>query len=172
MDHFDASDTEPRTDIKSSHDLGDEKAKSTADIDGNVGDIAANCPVSPRVTYWRFIVDQPLITPAVLYNEYSGSGTTEDPYVVVWIDKDPRNPMRLHTGLRVAITGLVAILTLTASLVSSTYAGCIEQIMEDFGTGHELTTLVSKLNDFRYIISQWSDYSLTLLSTSFFCCLL
>ena len=130
---------EPKTNMSTGRDLADEKWK-LPDADAGV-DIDAEYPVSPRITYWRFILDQPLITPSVMSGEYSGSGTATDPYVVVWIDKDPRNPMHLPTGLKIIITALVAILTLTASLVSSTYAGCIEQIMEDFGTGHELTTL-------------------------------
>jgi hypothetical protein len=34
-----------------------------------------------------------LITPEVLKWNYDGSGTEDDPYVVNWIDNDPRNPM-------------------------------------------------------------------------------
>lgn len=33
------------------------------------------------------------ITKDVEEYKYDGAGTDEDPYVVVWIDEDPRNPM-------------------------------------------------------------------------------
>lgn len=45
------------------------------------------------VPHWRLVREQGLVTPEVLHWKYDGSGTEEDPYVVVWIDNDPRNPM-------------------------------------------------------------------------------
>lgn len=45
------------------------------------------------VPHWRLVREQGLVTPEVLHWKYEGSGTEEDPYVVVWIENDPRNPM-------------------------------------------------------------------------------
>lgn len=102
---------------------------------------AKSGPVASLVTYWRYMLDQPLITPAVLGWNYRGSGSEADPYVVTWIDSDPRNPMDLSPMTKAVITAIVAILTLAVALISSTYAGCIDQIMEDFHIGDEVATL-------------------------------
>ena len=46
------------------------------------------------IGHWQMLLNQGVLTPEIENWEYEGSGTEEDPYVVEWIDNDPRNPMR------------------------------------------------------------------------------
>lgn len=94
-----------------------------------------------KVIFWRWLTDHPLITPEVLHWKYAGAGTEEDPYVVTWIDNDPRNPMLLSPLRKASITGIVAICTLGVSLISSTYSGALNEVREDFHVGAEVATL-------------------------------
>lgn len=54
-------------------------------------DIEANKPT--RISFLRQVFDPAGITPEVQKWDYAGSGTDDDPYVVTWIEDDPRNPM-------------------------------------------------------------------------------
>lgn len=94
-----------------------------------------------RATYWRFLFDQALITPEILNWNYNGSGTASDPYTVSWIESDPRNPLTMAPWTKAGITALAAIITLAAALTSSTYSGCIPQIIEDFQVSAEVAAL-------------------------------
>ncbi|KAK4994723.1 MFS siderochrome iron transporter 1, partial [Elasticomyces elasticus] len=59
--------------------------KSESDIEG--GQRPSSIP------HWRLVLHQGLVTPEIAAWHYDGSGTEEDPYIVTWIDNDPRNPM-------------------------------------------------------------------------------
>ena len=45
------------------------------------------------ISHWKMITDQGVVTKEIINYDYEGAGTEEDPYVVEWIDNDPRNPM-------------------------------------------------------------------------------
>ena len=57
---------------------------------------------------------QPKVTPfeQILNEDYEGTGTEEDPYLVDWIDKDPENPMELSGGFKWILCIFVSISTL------------------------------------------------------------
>lgn len=97
--------------------------------------------VIQKVTYIRFLVDQPLITPAVLNHKYEGSGTSTDPYLVTWIENDPRNAMEWSQRRKAITTLIMATLTLAASFVSSTYSSSRTEIITDLNTGSEVYAL-------------------------------
>ncbi|KAH6874723.1 major facilitator superfamily domain-containing protein [Thelonectria olida] len=100
-----------------------------------------NLPTGNRATtYWRELTDHSFVTPDVLTWEYPGSGTEDDPYAVTWIPSDSHNPQRFSPLRKAVITGLGAIITLGAAFTSSTYAGCVPQVMQDLGAGEELAT--------------------------------
>lgn len=46
-----------------------------------------------QIPHLRQVIDQAGVTPEVEQHQYAGSGTEEDPFVVTWIENDPRNPM-------------------------------------------------------------------------------
>ncbi|KAK5279241.1 hypothetical protein LTR16_007852, partial [Cryomyces antarcticus] len=107
--------------------------KDGADIESGRG---------PQTTpHWKLVLDQGLISPEVLKWHYDGSGTEEDPYVVTWIDNDPRNPMNFSKVKKWSLTMLVAIATLAVAFVSSAYTGGIRQIITEFGVSSEVVTL-------------------------------
>ncbi|EMD01230.1 hypothetical protein BAUCODRAFT_202494 [Baudoinia panamericana UAMH 10762] len=94
-----------------------------------------------QIPYLRQVFDQAGVTPEVENHHYDGSGTEDDPYVVGWIEHDPRNPMRYSDAKKWALTALVAIATLAVAFVSSAYSGGAEQIVREFGCSEEIYIL-------------------------------
>lgn len=90
------------------------------------------------IPYFRFLFDQASLTHAILSWPYEGSGTVEDPYVVTWIDNDPRNPMLWSTTQKWSLTLMVAFVTLTVALVSSAYSGTVPEMAHDFDVSDEV----------------------------------
>jgi hypothetical protein len=72
-----------------------------------------------KSSHWQLVIDQTHVTPEVIDWPYSGSGTEEDPYVVVYIENDRRNPLLFPTSKKWMITLLVAFVSSTFPLVSS-----------------------------------------------------
>lgn len=94
-----------------------------------------------RVSHWRLVREQGLVTPEVLKWNYDGAGTEEDPHVVVWIDNDPRNPMLWSKVKKWTITMLLAIATLAVAFVSSAFSGGVREILLEFNCSQEVVTL-------------------------------
>lgn len=119
-----------------------------------------------RIPHFRQVLDQAGVTPEVEQWDYQGSGTEDDPYVVTWIENDPRNPMEYSTAGKWGLTMMVAFATLAVAFVSSAYSGgsivsstftldrCItyfrsrltdcmasQQIIKEFGCTEEVFTL-------------------------------
>lgn len=94
-----------------------------------------------KIPYFRQVFDQAGVTPEVERWHYDGSGTEEDPYVVGWIDNDPRNPMLYSASKKWSLTALVAIATLAVAFVSSAYSGGSDEIIKEFDCSQEIFTL-------------------------------
>ncbi|PHH85968.1 hypothetical protein CDD83_10930 [Cordyceps sp. RAO-2017] len=109
--------------------------------DADAKDGTATMVGGPRIPFWRLVVDQAGITPAVAGYRYPGSGTEEDPFLIDWIPNDPRNPMAFRPALKWFITGMAALATLAVTLVSSAYSGTVRQIIEHFHISQEVATL-------------------------------
>ncbi|KAF2171347.1 hypothetical protein M409DRAFT_63670 [Zasmidium cellare ATCC 36951] len=110
---------------------------SDQDVEG--GKPAAANPT--QIPHFRQVLDQAGVTPEVQNWEYEGSGTEEDPYVVVWIDNDPRNPMLYSELKKWSLTMVVAIATLAVAFVSSAYSGGSKEVIREFGCSQEVYTL-------------------------------
>ncbi|KAL4866585.1 hypothetical protein BDV12DRAFT_199062 [Aspergillus spectabilis] len=93
------------------------------------------------LSFWRLLLDHSAITQDVLNHEYAGSGTESDPYIVRWLDRDPRNPMNFPTRWKVLITLSTAFATLMVSLSSSAYVGSIRGVIEEFHVNNTVATL-------------------------------
>ncbi|KAK4635324.1 Major facilitator superfamily multidrug transporter [Fulvia fulva] len=93
------------------------------------------------IPHKRQVMDKAGITPEVQNWNYEGSGTQEDPYVVVWIENDPRNPMLYSETKKWSLTALVAIATLAVAFVSSAYSGGAQEVIREFGCSQEIFTL-------------------------------
>lgn len=102
-------------------------------------DVEAGRPT--QIPFFKQVVDQAGVTPEVQNWHYDGSGTEEDPFVVVWIDHDPRNPMLYSELKKWSLTMLVAIATLAVAFVSSAYSGGTREIIQEFGASQEVATL-------------------------------
>lgn len=96
---------------------------------------------SQGISHWQMITDQGVVTDAIKNWEYDGQGTEEDPFVVEWIENDPRNPMTFSQMKKWIITIAVANSVLVISFCSSAFSGGIQQIMVQFGVSQEVVTL-------------------------------
>lgn len=96
---------------------------------------------SEKLPLYRQVWDPIGLTSSVINWPYAGSGTEEDPFIVTWIDNDPRNPMGWSPVARWGIMMVVALCALMVSLCSSAYSGAPGDIMEEFGVGEEVYTL-------------------------------
>ncbi|KAJ5666789.1 hypothetical protein N7462_011198 [Penicillium macrosclerotiorum] len=94
-----------------------------------------------KIPFWRLIFDQKVVTQEVAQYPYSGSGTEEDPYAVIWLPNDPRNPMNFGFFKKWAITILVSFVTLAVALVSSAFSGGLGQVVAHFGVAEEIAIL-------------------------------
>lgn len=108
-----------------------------------------------KIPYWRLVLDQGVLTQAVIDQSYPGSGTDEDPFEVTWIADDTRNPMNWSDVRKWTYTMTVAIATLAVSLVSSAYTGGLREIMEDFHIGQEVGTLGVSLFVLGFAVRIW-----------------
>jgi MFS family permease len=118
--------------------LPSEKLEQVAIQDGNRNEHLESQGGPPSISYFRFIFDQAPLTPAILTWPYEGSGTVDDPYVVCWIDNDPRNPMLFSNAKKWSLTLMVAFVTLAVALVSSAYSGAIPETAHDFHVSEEV----------------------------------
>ncbi|KAK1140452.1 hypothetical protein N8T08_010398 [Aspergillus melleus] len=105
------------------------------------GSAAGEATLPTRINCFRLVLDQKVVTQEIASYPYDGSGTEEDPYVVIWIPNDPRNPMNFGAVRKWSYTFLVSFITLTTALVSSAYSGGMTQIVEDFGCEQEVAIL-------------------------------
>ena len=76
-----------------------------------------------RISYWKLLTDQGVVTSDVLNWTYEGKGTELEPYVVTWIDDDQRNPLNFPQWRKWLYVLCMAIATLSVSFSSSGFAG-------------------------------------------------
>jgi len=93
------------------------------------------------IPHWKLLTQQGIVTPEIVNWKYDGKGTEEDPYVVEWIEDDPRNPMRWPQVKKWASVLMMAFATLVVSFCSSAFSGGIRQLMVEFNTSQEVVTL-------------------------------
>ena len=96
----------------------------------------------PRpIPHFKQVLDQGIVTQEIIDWPYDGSGTEDDPFTVVWIDDDPRNPMLYSTWKKWGLVLLVAVATLAVSFISSAYSGGVQQIILQFKIDQEVAVL-------------------------------
>ncbi|KAH7063510.1 major facilitator superfamily domain-containing protein [Macrophomina phaseolina] len=94
-----------------------------------------------RIPHFKRVLDQAAVNDDIINAHYDGSGTGEDPYIVVWLDDDPVNPMNYPIAVKWTITMLVAVATLAVAFVSSAYSGGVREIIAEFGVVQIIATL-------------------------------
>ncbi|KAL8735808.1 MAG: hypothetical protein Q9166_000672 [cf. Caloplaca sp. 2 TL-2023] len=96
---------------------------------------------SASISHWRMVFDPSHCTPIVTSHEYDGQGTKESPFVITWLDSDPRNPYNWSITKKALITCCISASSLAASLSSSAYTGPTKEIQQHFHTDTEVVTL-------------------------------
>lgn len=119
-----------------------------------------------QIGWFKMVMDQGVVTPEIINHKYPGSGTEEDPYLVTWIENDPRNPMNFAQWKKWGLTILVAIATLAVAFVSSAFSGGVRQIIVQFNVTSEVITLGISLFVLGFAIGplMWAPMSGELLS--------
>ncbi|KAJ5902807.1 hypothetical protein N7495_003335 [Penicillium taxi] len=100
------------------------------------------CVPSSRIPYWRMVFDQGAVNQRVINAPYEGSGTDDDPFIIVsWMSEDPRNPLEFKNGLKYCVTFMASMASLAVSLGSSEYAAGVSDIISHFGCSKEVAIL-------------------------------
>jgi len=94
---------------------------------------------SAHVPFYRLILSWSMVTDEILNHQYHGSGTTQDPYRVEWLENDPRNPLLFPSWIKWLITLLLSVACLSTSFSSSALSGASPQIMAEFNSSKGLT---------------------------------
>ncbi|KAF2806546.1 putative MFS transporter [Mytilinidion resinicola] len=94
-----------------------------------------------KVSNFRLVWDQALITPEILDWPYEGAGTTEEPFIVTWIENDPRDAQNFSNLKKWSLTMLAAMITMSVALISSAYSATIPEIMAEFHVSQTVATL-------------------------------
>ena len=88
-------------------------------------DIETGHGLRDNISWWKLLTAQDILTKDIVDYDYEGAGTEDDPYVVEWIENDPRNPMLWGYGRKWAMCISMAFATLVVSFCSSAYSGGI-----------------------------------------------
>jgi hypothetical protein len=78
---------------------------------------------SRRLNYFRLIIDQGILTPEIEAWHYEGQGTSENPYIVTWIDSDPRDPHQWSSMYKWFVVIIMAFAALAVTFASSAFSG-------------------------------------------------
>ncbi|KAF1989397.1 synaptic vesicle transporter [Aulographum hederae CBS 113979] len=103
-------------------------------------DVESQSPPS-KISHWKFLFDQGVLTPEILNYQFDGAGTDEDPYSVTWIPSDPRNPLTWHKYRKWGYALCMALAVLCVSCSSSSFTGGIRENIAEFNTSQEVVTL-------------------------------
>ena len=95
----------------------------------------------PKIPWFSILTDQGIVTPAILKHSYDGAGTQEDPYLVTYLDNDPRDPIQFPSWLRWMLCLAAGYGTFSVAFISSAYASGIPAIARDLESTQELSTL-------------------------------
>lgn len=83
-------------------------------------------------SHFQMLLDQAGVTAEVLEWRYRGEGTIEDPYIVDFLDNDPKNPMAFPQWKKWSITILQAFAVLAVAFVSTAFSGGISEVIQEF----------------------------------------
>lgn len=97
-------------------------------------------PARTPISLFRLVIDQQRITPEVESHSYSGTGTTEDPYIVTWIPDDSGNPQTWSKAFKWTVAVIVAFECLAMAFTSSVYSGTIRELRADLTGSIDLLT--------------------------------
>lgn len=94
-----------------------------------------------RISWFTMLTLQDVITPQMLRFDYPGSGTQDNPYLVMFLDDDPRDPMAFALWLRWTLCIAAGYITFSVAFISSAFSGGIRDISQDLDVAPESATL-------------------------------
>ncbi len=98
-------------------------------------------PTNTGICYRDLMLNHGFVDQAIFHHVYPGSGTQEDPYIVGWIDHDPRNPLFFTDRTKWFWTLLVALANMAVALSTSAYTAPAKEIREEFQVSQEVFEL-------------------------------
>ncbi|KAK8034753.1 major facilitator superfamily domain-containing protein [Apiospora rasikravindrae] len=119
--------TQPPTDSASSSITAMEPTNGQGDVEAQ-----GSSSRSPIISHFKLLLDQGGVTPEVIAWRWSGKGTEEDPFLVDYIDNDPKNPMKFSQLKRWSIMMVQAVAVLAVAFVSTAYSGGVVEIIREF----------------------------------------
>lgn len=72
---------------------------------------------------------------------YTGNGTADDPYIVEYLQNDPKDALNFPMWLKLTVAATQALSTMLVTMASSVYASDIEGVMRRFHVSEEVATL-------------------------------
>lgn len=97
------------------------------------------------IPHLKLLLEQGIVTDEIANYDYEGSGTEEDPYVVEWIENDPRNPMEWSQTKKWIGCLCMAFATLAVSFCSSAFSGGVFQQRQRIEQSTDMCTGIQKI---------------------------
>ncbi|SPQ20689.1 c919ede9-55ba-4645-984d-9e8dfca76743 [Thermothielavioides terrestris] len=94
-----------------------------------------------RIPWFKMLAIRDIVTSQVLKYNYPGSGTLDDPYIVMFLEDDPRDPMGFPLWLRWIMCIAAGYVTFSVAFISSAFSGSIREISQDLDASPESATL-------------------------------
>ncbi|KAI0134360.1 major facilitator superfamily domain-containing protein [Xylariales sp. AK1849] len=94
-----------------------------------------------RISWFTILTVQDVVTSQMLDHDYAGSGTQDDPYIVLFLKDDPRDPMCFPLWLRWILCIAAGYVTFSLAFISSAFSGSIRNISQDLNVSPESATL-------------------------------
>ena len=94
-----------------------------------------------RIPWLKLLFRQGILNADIIKHSYDGSGTEQDPYIVVFFEDDPRDPMNFPPWIRWMMCIVVSLITLSVSFLSSAYSAGIPEIEKELGGSAEVNIL-------------------------------
>ncbi|KAK3381165.1 major facilitator superfamily domain-containing protein [Podospora didyma] len=94
-----------------------------------------------RISWFTMLTARDIVTPRMLEHDYKGTGTRYDPYQVMFLEDDPRDPMGFPPWLRWVLCVAAGYVTFSVAFLSSAFTGSIRDIAQDLGASPESATL-------------------------------
>ncbi|KAL8690649.1 MAG: hypothetical protein Q9218_003943, partial [Villophora microphyllina] len=104
---------------------------------GQMADATEKSEPEP-IPYLRLMLDHSYIPPSIKDYRYSGSGTETDPYLIEWVDDDPRNPMLTAQWKKWLWTCLESLTCFSVAIATSGYSAGPNEILARFGMSREV----------------------------------
>ncbi|CAJ2507223.1 Uu.00g084090.m01.CDS01 [Anthostomella pinea] len=86
-----------------------------------------------------------LVSIDILKHDFPGYGTSEEPYLVEWVENDPANPMKFSNSKKWANSMILAFAVFIVSIASSGFSQGTSQIKAEFNVGQTVALLLTSL---------------------------